>query len=164
MIISLLIIAGLIYYIFSLNTEKENMKKENDATKQKNAQLQTSNSELNDNISKLQATTIKLEMNLTNLQANHTELKANHTELKTNHTELESKFTELKIESEIKDNLINNYKTNLYYLKKHRFYNIQIFLIDLSVKVPSSNIISLGKITGMSYIGSNLMEYLHLKA
>ena len=101
-ILSLIIIAGLIWYIFRVK---------NDATKTK-----TKNDDLNLEISVLKGNNRELTTNYLDLLSNTTRLQADNTELIAKNRELIVNMTELQTKYDMQENTLDNYRRNMYVL------------------------------------------------
>ena len=99
-VLSLLIIAGLVWYIFRLNDDTAKTKREKD-------DLELEISDFKGNIQELTTSNLGLLANITQLQADNTELIDKNRKLVANMTELQTKY-------DIQENILDNYKRNMY--------------------------------------------------
>ena len=99
-VLSLIIIAGLVWYIFILNDDKVKIKRDKD-------DLNLEISDLKGNIQELTTSNLGLLANITQLQADNTELIDKNRELVVNMTELQTK-------NDMQEGILDNYKRNMY--------------------------------------------------
>ena len=99
-LLSLIIIAGLIWFIFRLKIDATK-------TKAKNDDLNLEISVLKGNNQKLSTSYLDLLSNTTQLQADNTELIVKNRELLVNMTELQTKY-------DLQEHILDNYKRNMY--------------------------------------------------
>ena len=97
--LSLIIIAGLVWYIIRLNNDTAKTKREKD-------DLKLEISDLKGNIQELTSSNLGLLANIIQLQADNTELIDKNRELVVNITELQAKY-------DIQENILDNYKRNM---------------------------------------------------
>ena len=106
-VLSLIIIAGLVWYIIILNDDKAKTKREKDDLKLEKDDLELEISDLKDNIQELTTSNLGLLANYTHLQADNTELITKNRELVVNMTELQTKY-------DIQEKILDNYKRKMY--------------------------------------------------
>ena len=99
-ILSLIVIAGLIWYILRIKAAETKTKREKE-------DLKLVISDLKGNIQELTTSNLGQLANITQLQADNTELIAKNRKLIVNMTELQTKY-------DIQENLLDNYKRNKY--------------------------------------------------
>ena len=99
-LLSLIIIAGLVWYIIRLNDDKTRSKQEKD-------DLKLEISDLKGNIQELTTSNLDLLANTTQLQDDNAELIDKNRELIVNMTELQTIY-------DMQENILDNYKRNMY--------------------------------------------------
>ena len=99
-LLSLIIIAGLVWYIIILNDDTAKTKRDKD-------DIKLEISDLKGNIQELTTSNLGLLAKTTQLQADNTELLVKNRELIANMTELQTKY-------DMQESILDNYKRNMY--------------------------------------------------